>query len=72
MTVVQDRRYVSFMYSYPNLIPERPPVVRHAAEILAGYRFDAIYGAWWDAVIRSGGHGVVQRSAKRYLDFVSS
>mgnify|MGYP003694251051 CR=1 FL=1 len=30
VTVVPDRRWVSFMYSYPNLIPERPAVVRRA------------------------------------------
>ena len=59
------------MYSYPNLIPERPSVVRRAAEILAGYRFEAVYGAWWDAVVRQDGYDVVQRSAKRYLEFVS-
>ncbi|NKQ56633.1 MBL fold metallo-hydrolase [Amycolatopsis sp. K13G38] len=70
--VVPDRTHVGFMYSYPNLIPERPPVVRRAAEILARYRFSAIYGAWWDAVVRSDGYEVVQRSAKRYLEFVSS
>ncbi|KAA9162294.1 MBL fold metallo-hydrolase [Amycolatopsis acidicola] len=70
--VVADRKHVAFMYSYPNQIPERPSLVRRAAEILAGYRFDTVYGAWWDAVIRTDGHDVVQRSAKRYLDFVSS
>jgi hypothetical protein len=65
--VIPDRRFVAFMYSYPNLIPERPETVRQAAEILAPYRFDAVYGAWWDAVVRSDGHEVVQRSARRYL-----
>jgi len=69
--VIPDRRFVGFMYSYPNLIPERPPVVRRAAEILAGYEFEAIYGAWWDAVVRTDGYDVVQRSAQRYLEFVS-
>lgn len=70
--VIPDRKFVSFMYSYPNLIPERPSVVRRAAEILAGYEFEAIYSAWWDSIVRTDGHEVVQRSAKRYLDFVSS
>jgi hypothetical protein len=68
--VIPDRRFVGFMYSYPNLIPERPGVVRRAAEILEPYRFDAIYGAWWNAIVRSDGHQVVQRSAKRYLAHV--
>ncbi|GAB3566674.1 hypothetical protein GCM10027445_13880 [Amycolatopsis endophytica] len=69
--VIPDREFVAFMYSYPNLIPERPAIVRQAAEILAGYEFEAVYGAWWDAVVRQNGHDVVQRSARRYLEFVS-
>ncbi|WP_026360808.1 MBL fold metallo-hydrolase [Amycolatopsis nigrescens] len=65
--VIPDRKFVGFMYSYPNLIPERPEIVRRAAELLEPYRFDAIYGAWWDAIIRTDGHAVIQRSAQRYL-----
>jgi hypothetical protein len=69
--VIPDREFVGFMYSYPNLIPERPSVVRAAAEMLRPYRFDALYGAWWDAVIPTDAHDIVQRSAKRYLEYVS-
>ncbi|GAB3488832.1 MBL fold metallo-hydrolase [Amycolatopsis cihanbeyliensis] len=69
--VIPDRTHVGFMYSYPNLIPERPAVVRAAAELLEPYPFEDIYGAWWQAVVRGAGHQVVQRSAKRYLEFVS-
>ncbi|HWD01218.1 MAG TPA: MBL fold metallo-hydrolase [Amycolatopsis sp.] len=69
--VIPDRTHVAFMYSYPNLIPERPSVVRRAAELLEPYAFEAIYGAWWDAIVHSEGHEVVQRSAKRYLAHVS-
>lgn len=70
--VIPDRTHVGFMYSYPNLIPERPSVVREAARMLEPFRFDAIYGAWWDAVVPEDGHEIVQRSARRYLDHVSS
>jgi len=70
LQVIPDRRFVGFMYSYPNLIPERPAVVRRAAEILEPYRFEAIYGAWWDKIVRTDGHEVAQRSARRYLDHV--
>ncbi|GAA4615866.1 MBL fold metallo-hydrolase [Saccharopolyspora hordei] len=68
--VIPDRTHVAFMYSYPNLVPERPSVVERAARTLAQYRFEALYGAWWDAVILSGADRVVQRSAERYLRFV--
>lgn len=66
--VIPDRRWVGFMRSYPNLIPERPRVVRRAVELLADVEFEQIYGAWWDSVVRSDGHEIVRRSAKRYLE----
>lgn len=68
--VVPDQGWVSFMYSYPNLIPERPRVVRRAVELLEPYRFETIYGAWWGRIVRQDGDEVVRRSAKRYLDAV--
>jgi hypothetical protein len=45
--VVMDRHWVSFTYSYPNLVPERRPVVRRAIQLLEPYPFERIYGAWW-------------------------
>jgi len=69
MTVVPDRRYVSFMYSYPNLIPERPEVIRRGLERLAPFRFDRVYGAWWRRVVHTDGAAAVARSAERYLRF---
>ncbi|MGW0519703.1 MBL fold metallo-hydrolase [Crossiella sp. NPDC003009] len=68
--VIPDRSHVAFMYSYPNLIPERPAVVRRAQELLRDLDFDAIYGAWWDSTIPENAHEIVQRSAKRYLEYV--
>jgi hypothetical protein len=69
MTVVQDRRYVSFMYSYPNLIPERPRTIRRALAMLDPFHFDRIYGAWWRRVVQADGNAAVRRSADRYLSF---
>ena len=69
MTVVQDRRYVSFMYSYPNLIPERPEVIRRGLARLAPYPFERVYGGWWRRVVRTDGTAAVARSAERYLRF---
>jgi glyoxylase-like metal-dependent hydrolase (beta-lactamase superfamily II) len=45
LQVVQDHRYVSFMRSYPNLIPLPPGEVERIAAIVTGLRFDRIYGA---------------------------
>ncbi len=69
MTVVPDRRWVSFMYSYPNLIPERPRTIRRALDLLEPFTFDAVYGAWWHRVVRGDGVAAVRRSAERYLRF---
>jgi hypothetical protein len=71
LQVVLDRRWVSFMYSYPNYIPERPAVVRRAVSLLEPFAFEAVYGAFWGTVVRSDGHAAVRRSAERYLRFVA-
>ena len=65
--VVQDRRYVSFMYSYPNLIPLPAETVRRIVEAVEPYAFDRLYGAWWDRVVMQDGKPAVYRSAERYI-----
>jgi hypothetical protein len=68
-TVVQDRRWVSFMYSYPNLIPERPRTIRRALALMGPFGFDRIYGAWWKRVVGADGASALGRSADRYLRY---
>jgi glyoxylase-like metal-dependent hydrolase (beta-lactamase superfamily II) len=65
--VIPDRAWVSFMYSYPNLIPLPAGVVRRIAQALEPFAFDTIHGAWWDRLVPADGAGVVQRSAERYV-----
>ena len=65
--VIPDRAWVSFMYSYPNLIPLPADAVREIAAKLEPYAFERIYGAWWDRIVRADGSGVVARSAERYV-----
>ncbi len=65
--VVADKRYVSFMYSYPNLVPLPVSAIRRIVGALDGTEFDRIYGAWWDAVVPSDGRGALERSADRYI-----
>jgi len=62
-----DRRWVGFMYSYPNLIPERPAVVERAVALVDDLPFDSIYGAWWGRNVRGGAKEALARSAGRYL-----
>jgi glyoxylase-like metal-dependent hydrolase (beta-lactamase superfamily II) len=67
VTVVMDRRYVSFMYSYPNLIPLSEAAVRRILETVRPYRFERIYGGWNGRVVAVEGSDAVERSAERYL-----
>ncbi|MFC5753572.1 MBL fold metallo-hydrolase [Actinomadura rugatobispora] len=69
LQVVSDRDWVGFMYSYPNLIPERPRTVRRALRLLEPYPFARVYGAWWRRIVQTDGKEAVRRSAARYLDF---
>jgi len=65
--VVFDRRWVSFMYSFPNLVPLPAHVVERMVRRVADLRFDRIYGAWWGRVVDRDGEETVRRSARRYL-----
>jgi glyoxylase-like metal-dependent hydrolase (beta-lactamase superfamily II) len=67
ITVVQDRRYVSFMRSYPNLIPLGPAAIHQILERIEPFSFDQIYGGWWNASVLSDAKAAVKRSANRYL-----
>ncbi len=65
--VIPDRAWVSFMYSYPNLVPLGEEAVRRIAAALEPFEFDTIHGAWWDRVVPRDGGEVVRRSAERYV-----
>jgi hypothetical protein len=66
--VVSDRGWVSFMWSYPNLIPLPVAEVERIAARVAELEFERLYGAWWHALIDAGAKAKVARSAKRYVD----
>jgi DNA-directed RNA polymerase subunit RPC12/RpoP len=65
--VVQDRRYVSFMRSYPNLIPLGRTAINRILERIESFAFEQLYGAWWEANVLSDAKAAVARSAARYL-----
>lgn len=67
ITVVEDRRYVSFMWSYPNLIPLGATAIHHILEMIEPFPFDQIYGGWWKANVLADAKAAVARSAERYL-----
>jgi hypothetical protein len=67
--VIPDRSHVSFMYSYPNLIPLPPPAVTAVADTLAPLAFEVLYGAWWGTLVHDA-KAAVERSAARYVQAV--
>lgn len=67
LQVVQDRRWVSFMYSYPNLIPLPVRTIRRIVSAVEPFEFERIYGAWWNKVVATDAKAAVRRSADRYI-----
>jgi len=66
-TVAPDRKFLSFMRSYPNLIPLSAREVEGIAAALAPFGFERIYGHFFDRVIASGAKAVLAKSVARYL-----
>jgi glyoxylase-like metal-dependent hydrolase (beta-lactamase superfamily II) len=71
LQVAQDRRYVSFMYSYPNMIPLNVRAVEHIVQSVEPFAFDRIYGGWWDSIVAMDAKSAVRRSADRYIKAIS-
>jgi hypothetical protein len=70
--VVSDRRWVSFMESYPNLIPLGADAIRRIVAAVEPYAFDRLYGGWSGSIVASDAKEAVRRSAARYLDRIQS
>jgi hypothetical protein len=67
--VVADRQWVSFMYSYPNLIPLPASKVEEMAAKVEVLKFDRLYNAF-HRVIKENAHQSVQKSAQRYINAI--
>jgi glyoxylase-like metal-dependent hydrolase (beta-lactamase superfamily II) len=69
--VLPDTRCVSFMRSFPNMIPLPESEVTRIARIVSALRFERIYGAFWDRDLTSDGRARVQESADRYIAWLN-
>ena len=69
-TINSDDR-VTFLRSAPNRLPLPEPAVRQVVDAVASYRYDRIYGGWWEPVLRHGAADVVRSSAARYVEWLS-
>ena len=65
--VVSDRNWVSFMYSYPNLIPLPASEVSRMRDTVAQYDFERLYGMYFERVVAADAKNAVIRSADRYI-----
>ncbi|MDQ0484546.1 MBL fold metallo-hydrolase [Guptibacillus hwajinpoensis] len=64
--VVADQEWVSFMYSYPNLIPLPANKVKEMADKVKPLKFNGIYNAFHKKVVTQADRAV-QKSAERYI-----
>jgi hypothetical protein len=71
LTVTTDRKFLSFMRSYPNLIPLGPPQIAGIAQAMEPFRYDRIYGHYFDRVIPQDAKEVMRVSVARYLAAIS-
>lgn len=65
--VTMDRRFVSFMKSYPNMIPLSGEKVTEIASQLQNVFFDRIYGGAFERNILTDAKEAFQQSVERYL-----
>ena len=69
--VLPHRRSVTFMWSYPNMLPLPAREVERIAAVLRAWEFDRIWSAWWGRVIEADAKTVIERSAERYVRALS-
>jgi hypothetical protein len=67
LMVIPTRHHVTFMYSFPNVLPLPASKVRGVANAVEPYAFDCLYSAWPDRVIQSGAKQTVRDSAEHYI-----
>ncbi|MFZ3360560.1 MAG: MBL fold metallo-hydrolase [Xanthobacteraceae bacterium] len=67
LSVTTDRKWLSFMRSYPNFIPLSRSEVEHIGQALAPFSFEAIYGHYFDRVIADDAKAVLEQSIARYI-----
>jgi Metallo-beta-lactamase superfamily len=71
LTVATDRKWLSFMRSYPNFIPLSAREVEHIGAAMAPFSFDVLYGHYFDRVIARDAKVVLEKSIARYLGAIN-
>lgn len=68
--VSRDRKQVSAMYSYPNMIPLGKRAIQYLVEQVKDLPFDRMYGAFEPMNVHQGAREIVDRSFRRYLEIL--
>jgi hypothetical protein len=68
---VRPDKGLTFMHSYPNLIPLDADSVRRIAKALEPWAFETLYGGWWERVIPAGAKQVLADSVAQYVAAVT-
>ena len=68
--VTPGEERLTFVWSAPNRLPLPEKAVRAVVEAVRPYRFDRIYGGWWQPVIRRDARRILESSAERYIQFL--
>jgi len=66
--LIPDKKFVTFMRSYPNMIPLSAKQVTAIGAALEPFAFDTVYSHFFDRFVSTGGKLALQVSIQRYLD----
>jgi predicted N-acetyltransferase YhbS len=66
---VPDRRYVTFLWSYPNRVPLPAAAIERIGAALAPLRYRNLHAAFWDSEVGDA-EAVIERSLRRFVDAV--
>jgi hypothetical protein len=67
LTVTTDRKWFTFMRSYPNMIPLSAREVERIGRAMAPFGFETVYGHYFDRVIARDAKAVLEKSVARYI-----
>ena len=70
--VVADPHRVTFLWSYPNMVPLPASTVRRMADRLRQWPTDRVYGFAPGRQILDNGSEAIEHSARRYIDLLAA
>ena len=71
LAVATDRKWLTFMRSYPNFIPLSARTVAAIGRAMAPFAFETLYGHYFDRVIAKDAKSVLEKSVARYIAAVN-